>query len=176
MSDELGLAGTLALGTLAAAATLLGACYTATRLFDWLSEHFGRVSVTLLSHGIASCADPRFDMLTVKLRVYNPKATPRRMTKATLVGGPLGLGLAPVKESHAAGLLWFDSDAQSELPPKRHREFLLGHTAKEGLRAPPEPTKVWVTIRLDDGQIAKSKPFDIHLDWWRAWPASAAEP
>ena len=172
MPDELGLAKTLAL----AAATLLAACYSATRLFDWFSEHFGRVSVTLVSHDIASCADPRFDMLTVKLRVHNPKATPRRMTEATLVGGPFGLGLAPVKESHAAGLLWFDSDAESELPPKRHREFLLGKTAKEGLGAPPEPTKVWVTIRLDDGQIAKSKPFYIDLDWWRAWPASAAEP
>lgn len=148
---------------------LVSAVYYGARLSDWLSERFRHVSVRVLSRGIGTYDEPGYDMLTVELRLYNPKATPRRVAQVTLDGGVFGVGLNPVKTAYRpTGTGWrFEDYASVELPPKQHREVTLARRVKIGSKVLEEPRQVWATVRLDDGDTVTSKRFDTYFDWWR---------
>ena len=165
MPEEL----TVVVVVLAGLGGLVSTVYYGARLFDWLSERFRHVSIRVLSCGTGRCDESGYDMLTVELRLYNPKATPRRVAQVTLDGGVFGVGLNPVKTVYrATGSAWrFEDDACIELPPKQHRQLTLGWTVKKGFKVLEEPRDVWATVRLDDGNTVTSKRFHTNFDWWR---------
>jgi hypothetical protein len=144
-------------GALAGIGGIVAAIYYGLRAYDWWREQ-GRVSLTLLSVGEGSCVDPSYDMLSVRLRFHNPKATPCTITRALFCQGAGAYVLKPIGEHRQSGY-WYTGDAPIELPARQHFEVMLGHAMrKDAARSPTR--EHWVSIELADGSHIDSKLFE----------------
>jgi hypothetical protein len=130
----------------------------------------GPVSVEVLSHGSASCAQPDRTMFLVQVRLHNPKAVPCRVTQACLSHQWGGYILRPARETrHGYGDYWFKGDMPIELPPKQHLELELGFPFNKGAFGGEAAWEEFeLDLHLDDGSHACSKPFKHPIDLRKA--------